>query len=53
MGVEPIPPASQAGVPTAYTTDTMFSDTFRRVRFSGRDPPAFGDRRPELNPQGC
>ena len=23
MGVEPIPPASQAGVPTAYTTDTI------------------------------
>ena len=23
MGVEPLPPASQAGMPTAYTTDTM------------------------------
>ena len=36
MGVEPVPSASQADVPTAYTTDTMLNDSYLPPRFSGR-----------------
>lgn len=36
MGVEPIPSASQADVPTAYTTDTVLNDKLLRKKFSGR-----------------
>ena len=32
MGVEPIPSASQADVPTAYTTDTIMRAAVTKVR---------------------